>query len=905
MGFMRSKTTGFTAVFAKPEQTWKMFFLREDQAALIDTQALQWQGPLSAAFNGAFAALPEPFLSCSDGAFDLRANDGSRTLFLAGDQCLEWHWSQGRKYQGLITGFPRLGPYIPSTFRSDVDIAMQLPSVGAVFRTLLIKGDQCALIEWDKGVAYQGPLSGMKEAGWKKLPEQMSGDFDHAVLFYRTGSNIQTLFIKGDQAMLFDWVTGPTAVGTYAQVMAGLGALPADYQEPRLPAAGRFSGITDGVRVDLRIDLEGALPVVSGDTFSVPAGVYLNSFVLEGDRPVLLPVPSDAPIAGIARWAVPIETPKISVTVDKLAPGGTATLTSGTADDASLTRFGCAYVSRFLRTVDWEIDFVAGAVPFTQYATTDNPRPDLAKKVMTVQSAFAEAGIELRTSGISNVIPLDLAYDDARWSAAELHAAMEKHFSGYLDAPQWKLWTFVANLDADGDFNGSSFDLKGRHRQGVVMFYDALVKNNLIGTRDGLRSWVHETGHAFNLMHSWEKQLGNPPQQPGERGGHGDLSFMNYPHKYQSAALEDEGLERIAAYWNAFAFQFTPNELRHLRHGFYLDVVMGGNDSDVGGADQSWADALAQSQAGQAGTSGLRLEMSGRGTYLHGEPVVAEIKLSLDGSKPQAEAAADLSPQGGNLAVLITDPAGATRPFRPIVTKCGAQPHTVTLDATTPALYDSAYLGYGANGFTFTEPGTYRLTALYKAPDGTTVTSPDRTIEITAPASDDDRQAGDLLTGSQQGTLLAFLGSDAPQLAEGNAALDTLIANHPDHPLTVYARMVKGANAGRHFLTLTTDGIQVRATDTNTSIAQLAAVVQTTLDPGTDAGVDNITLNETMRRLARAHARAGDLKQADIVLDQLVDTFRDKHVPAPVLATIVEQAETARAQLHAPPAPAA
>ncbi|MGP4105380.1 hypothetical protein [Nonomuraea sp. KM90] len=76
------------------------------------------------------------------------------------------------------------------------------------------------------------------------------------------------------------------------------------------------------------------------------------------------------------------------------------------------------------------------------------------------------------------------------------------------------------------------------------------------------------------------------------------------------------------------------------------------------------------------------------------------------------------------------------------------------------------------------------------------------------------------------------------------------------------------------------------------------ARVETTLDPGTDAGVDNITLNETMRRLARAHARAGDLKEADIVLDQLVDAFRDKDVPAPVLATIVEQAETARAQLH-------
>ncbi|MGS2647334.1 hypothetical protein [Streptosporangium sp. G12] len=86
--------------------------------------------------------------------------------------------------------------------------------------------------------------------------------------------------------------------------------------------------------------------------------------------------------------------------------------------------------------------------------------------------------------------------------------------------------------------------------------------------------------------------------------------------------------------------------------------------------------------------------------------------------------------------------------------------------------------------------------------------------------------------------------------------------------------------------------------DTDTSIEQLGAVVATTLDPTTDAGVDNITLNETMRRLAHAHTHAGDLKEADIVLDQLVETFRDKDVPEPVLATIVEQVEAARTELH-------
>ncbi|WP_125644925.1 pentapeptide repeat-containing protein [Nonomuraea sp. WAC 01424] len=190
------------------------------------------------------------------------------------------------------------------------------------------------------------------------------------------------------------------------------------------------------------------------------------------------------------------------------------------------------------------------------------------------------------------------------------------------------------------------------------------------------------------------------------------------------------------------------------------------------------------------------------------------------------------------------------------------------------------------------------MRALCKVPDGSTVVSAERTIQISPPHNEQDRQAGDLLIGSQQGTLLALLGSDAPQLSDGNAALDRLIATHPDHPLAVYALMVKGTNAGRHFQTLGKNGLSVRPADTATSIEQLGAVVETTLDPGTDAGVDNITLNETMRSLARAHARAHDLKQADAVLDQMVETFREKHVPPPVLATIAEQAETTRTQLH-------
>ncbi|MFB4271581.1 hypothetical protein [Nonomuraea sp. GTA35] len=887
MGFLRPKITGFTGVFPTREAQWKAMFLRGDRVAQIDETRLLSEGPLTEAFGGKLAGLHELIASCSEAVLRVPTSDGTlRMIFIAGDMCMDWAEGKGARYIGLVTELPGFGPYLPKEFRSDVDVIMQMhdyqPNAWGV---LLLKGDQCVNIGWNSGTGYQGPISGLREAGWKKLPAQWSGDFDHAVLMHVAYGNYQTLFIKGDQAMQFDWITGPRSIGAYGDVVAGLGALPADYQKLRLPAAGRFSGTSGDMKLDLRIDLQGTLPVVSGDLFSVSSGAYYDSFVLDGGQAVTLP----AVISGIAKSALRTNK-KMSVSVDKLAPGGTATVTITDASGAN-TVYPCAYVSRFLRSIDWEIDAVTGMQMGGQYATVFDPRPPgLDKKIITVRSALADAGIELRVSGTPNEVPVAEAAEDLKWSNAELHAAMLKHFSGHKNTEQWKLWSLLATSSADVPAAvGIMFDNAATdnfQRQGIAMF----LGGGSSAARTEIHSHVHEIGHALNLCHSWEKNLTVPPQPLGPRNGYGDLSFMNYEHLYEGP----NGEKGTAAFWAAFLWQFTPNELRHLRHGYFWDVVMGGRKFGTSAAKQA-EEPIALPPPSR---SGLRLQLSGRASFSHGEPVVTEIKLSLDGSTSQAEAFPNLSPSGDNLTILITDPAGNVRPFRPIARACGGPDQQVTLDASTPALYDSAYVGYGADGLTFPTPGTYRLRALCKAPDSSTVTSPEYAIEVSPPRDEQDQRAGDLLMGHQQGTLLALLGSDAPQLQEGNAALDTLIADHGDHPLAVYARMVKGANAGRHFLTLGEDGIEVRPADTDTSIAQLGAVVETTLDPGTDAGVDNITLNETMRRLARAHARAGDLKQADVVLDQLVDTFRDKDVPPPVLATIVEQAETARAQLH-------
>ncbi len=114
------------------------------------------------------------------------------------------------------------------------------------------------------------------------------------------------------------------------------------------------------------------------------------------------------------------------------------------------------------------------------------------------------------------------------------------------------------------------------------MFYDAIKGTDAASQRAQLRTYVHELGHAFNMMHSWQKNLASPPAPLGPNGGLGDLSWMNYAWKYQPPPPAPGGEN---AYWADFPFQFTMNERVHLRHGFYRKVVMGANAFGTGAAE--------------------------------------------------------------------------------------------------------------------------------------------------------------------------------------------------------------------------------------------------------------------------------------------------------------------------------
>jgi len=52
------------------------------------------------------------------------------------------------------------------------------------------------------------------------------------------------------------------------------------------------------------------------------------------------------------------------------------------------------------------------------------------------------------------------------------------------------------------------------------------------------------------------------------------------------------------------------------------------------------------------------------------------------------------------------------------------------------------------------------------------------------------------MLGDDQGMLLYLLGSDGSTLQSGNDAFELVTDKYGDHPLAVYARMVKGLGSG-------------------------------------------------------------------------------------------------------------
>jgi hypothetical protein len=276
--------------------------------------------------------------------------------------------------------------------------------------------------------------------------------------------------------------------------------------------------------------------------------------------------------------------------------------------------------------------------------------PTGAARSINVVSAFAEAGIGMAPTAGNNVLDIGEAAANASWSNAELHASMQKHFSLWRDLQQWCVWQLAQNHDLGPGLYGIMFDQEGKQRQGGAVFHAGIGGSSAGQLRLQLYTHVHELGHCFNLMHSWQKQYASPPK-PNRPDS---LSWMNYPWNYPKG--------RAAGYWSSFDFRFDDDELIHLRHGFRKDIIMGGSDFIVGaslGRDVMTDPILDD--------SGLVPAISTfQKSFALGEPVVLELKLRTTDMRGR-RAHTWLHPNYGLVRILISRPGGEVRAYEPLI----------------------------------------------------------------------------------------------------------------------------------------------------------------------------------------------------------------------------------------------
>lgn len=408
---------------------------------------------------------------------------------------------------------------------------------------------------------------------------------------------------------------------------------------------------------------------------------------------------------------------------------------------------------------------------------------DLPQRTLTIEEAYREAGISVTIRPDSTIID-DSAPEFSTWSVSELHDAMENHFSQYAGSwPKWEMWGLLAGTFDNAGVGGIMFDAAAVYggsgeppeRQGFAVFRNHAWFNNLVaGTpanqdqawamRQFLYTWVHEAGHAFNFLHSWNKARPD------------SLSWMNYDWRYD--ARNPNGAN---SFWSNFRFRFDDEELIHMRHGDRASVIMGGDPWASGGHLESPPEAMAQLE----GDTPIDFSVRSQEFFEFMEPVTIELRLRNLLPDIPLDLDTNLHPEYGGVIVYIRRPDGRILEYAPILCKL-AVPQIRTLKPAATAVKgedrfsEEIFLSYGSYGFYFDEPGDYLVRAVYQGAGEVLIPSNLHRLRIgRPPTKEEDRLAQDFFT-YQVGMSLFLNGSRSRFLAKGMDLLENLVDRYKD-----------------------------------------------------------------------------------------------------------------------------
>jgi len=474
--------------------------------------------------------------------------------------------------------------------------------------------------------------------------------------------------------------------------------------------------------------------------------------------------------------------------------------------------------STSFRTVEVEVDREDGAVEVEPYNTHTHPvRPtDLPEENLTLESVFAKAGIRITRSPNSDVIDTAAAGTNNTWSHQELHDAMEAHWSAFANRPQWKLWVFLAEIHEKSGLGGVMFDADiaapgGVDRQGTAIFTKNLYFHSVGGTyakanppeaeavkRELMFNTVHETAHAFNLYHSFQKTLNTPwaaPHWMPVRSNAQALTWMNYPDQ----ATPYPAGTSAKWFYSQFRFRFDDAEHLFLRHAPEEFLQMGNSAWGQSHARVAQVDVDDRLELGVGGVKQV---------FEWGEPVFVKITLQ-NKTDDVLPAQTGLDPGGSSFVeVAITNPHGERVPFLPVMQTRGE----VQFAPLRPdeMIAETVNVTVGHLGFPFTIPGIYRIEATYtNSPGGSAAAFTH--VYVQEPPGEDALAAKDLFDARVGRALLV---DGTRSMGDVNEKLG-FVADRlgEEHPTTLKLLYAQGSPFSRPFKQLGADANRVQLAD--------------------------------------------------------------------------------------------
>lgn len=456
-----------------------------------------------------------------------------------------------------------------------------------------------------------------------------------------------------------------------------------------------------------------------------------------------------------------------------------------------------AFESEFFRVLHIEVDKLKGYPWPPEYTTDLIPKDEQPQNIwaqnlqISIKDIFQRSGIDAQVhldneSILSNIEqPTNRpGEENLRWDERELHELMETYYSRQsLNAREWWLHLMILSrfdggIDIDsttgqtynkGDYTqGIMFDqVSGKigafdnthARQGVAVFWQTILN-----ARHGVEQWykdrllirtiIHEIGHALNLPHAEENNRAK------------SISFMG----------------NVA--WHYFKYEFDLEELFHLHHGFYNEVIPGGNF-----AFRQWSSSSILrpfTLNTERSNLGLTIQPSSQ-VFRFTEPVTVDVSVeNLSSHNIQIN---NLSPAYMDLCFFIRKPNGSIEEYKTPIYKCTDQSETL-LAQNKKTHFTS--LAVNRDRFTFDTPGRYEIIAtLPDRSNQTLAIAPPVSVIIEKPNRNDEKIA-ELIFNRDAGLFLYMGGGNHLQSAK--KAFLNVVEQFRDHPTAAHANLILGLN---------------------------------------------------------------------------------------------------------------